>query len=206
MANVQKHTNVTRLVMAAMLSAVAVVLQYLEIAIPIMPSFIKLDFSDIPELIGAFVAGPVWGVAICLVKNLIHMLVSQSAGVGELSNFILAAAFAFTAGLIYRHRKTKRVALAAGIVGALAMAAVSIPSNYYLIYPIYAEAFGGMDKIVGAYTLLLPAADTLMKALLIFNLPFTLVKGLICVGVTMVIYKPLSNTFARMSAAIQKGN
>ena len=106
----------------AMLTAVAVGLQYIEIAIPIMPSFIKLDFSDLPELIGAFAYGPIAGVLIAGLKNLIHMAVSQSGFVGELSNFLLGAIFSLTAGIIYKHKKTKGEALLAGIVASLVMA------------------------------------------------------------------------------------
>ena len=96
----KKQTNKIRLITGtAMLTAVAVGLQYVEIAIPIMPSIIKLDFSDLPELIGAFAYGPLAGVIIALLKNLIHMAVSQSGFVGELSNFLLGASFALVAGL-----------------------------------------------------------------------------------------------------------
>lgn len=98
--NISKTTDVTTryLVAAAMLSAVSVVLQYIEFSIPIMPSFIKLDLSDLPSLIGSFAMGPVWGVAIAGIKNLIHLLVSQSGGIGELANFLLNAVFVATAG------------------------------------------------------------------------------------------------------------
>ena len=96
----------------AMLAAVAIVLQYLEFPIPmIIPDFIKFDLSDLPALIGAFAYGPIAGVLIELVKNLIHCAASKSFTVGELSNFILGAAFTFTAGLIYARKKSKKSAL-----------------------------------------------------------------------------------------------
>ena len=99
------NKKVRTLTGTAMLTAVGVALQYIEISIPIIPNFIKLDFSDLPELIGAFAYGPVAGVIICLLRNLIHMAVSQSGFVGELSNFILGAVFALVAGLIYKKMK-----------------------------------------------------------------------------------------------------
>ena len=203
-SNSSEKTNVTKLTIIAMLAAVAVVLQYLEFGEPLVPVFLKMDLSDIPELIGAFVIGPFGGVLICLVKNLVHMLVSQSGFVGELSNFMLGAVFSLVAGFIYRRRKTKAVAFAACLTAAAAMALVSLPTNYYIIYPIYAKLFGGMETILGLYQAILPAADTLWKALLIFNVPFTLVKGLLCVLVTMLIYKPLSRLFVQMNNAIKR--
>ena len=203
-SNSSEKTNVTKLTIIAMLAAVAVVLQYLEFGVPLVPAFLKMDLSDIPELIGAFLLGPVGGVVICLVRNLVHLLVSQSAFIGELSNFILGASFAVTAGLIYKTHKTKKGALLACLCGAVVMAAVSVPSNYFIIYPVYAQLFGGMETILGLYQTILPAADTLLKALLIFNVPFTLVKGLLCAAVTMVIYKPLSRLFTQMNTAMRR--
>ena len=204
-ANQTPKSNITKLTILAMLSAVAVVLQYLEFPIPaLVPSFLKMDLSDIPELIGAFIIGPLGGVVIALVKNLVHLVASQSGFVGELSNFMLGAAFSFTAGMIYKYHKTKKGALVACLAGTLAMAVVSFPTNYFIVYPIYAQLFGGMETILGLYKAILPAADTLWKALLIFNVPFTVVKGLLCVLVTMLIYKPLSRLFVQMNNAINK--
>ena len=197
-----EKSNITKLTVTAMLAAVAVVLQYLEFSVPLVPSFLKMDLSDIPELIGAFIIGPVGGVVICLVKNLVHLIVSQSGFVGELSNFMLGAVFALVAGIIYKRRKTKTTALIACLCASVCMALLSLPTNYYIVYPIYAQMFGGMETILGLYQTILPSADTLWKALLIFNVPFTLVKGLLCVLVTMLIYKPLSRLFVQMDNAI----
>ena len=108
MPNTNSNLNKTRVLTGCgLLIAVAVVLQYIEVPLPILPSFIKLDFSDLPEIIGAFAYGPLAGVAIALIKNIIHLAVSQSGFVGELSKFVLGASFALTAGLIYKHRKSK---------------------------------------------------------------------------------------------------
>ena len=130
-----KKISTRVMVGTGMLAAVACVLQYLEFPIPLMPPFIKFDFSDLPALIGAFAYGPVTGILIELIKNLIHCAVSQSATVGELSNFILGASFALTAGLIYKHKKSKKNALIGGLAGALVMGLVSVPSNYFVVYP-----------------------------------------------------------------------
>jgi len=204
MAQTNSKSNVTKLVVTAMLSAVAVALQYIEVSIPLVPSFLKLDFSDIPELIGAFVIGPAGGVVICLIKNLIHLPLTSSVGVGELSNFLLGAVFAFTAGIIYKRNKTKTTALLACLAASFAMAAVSVVSNYCIVYPVYARlwANGDMEIIISMYKAILPASDNLIKSLLIFNLPFTFAKGIICSIVTFIIYKPLSNLFVKLKYAI----
>ncbi len=185
--------SVRYLVSAAMLSAVAVVLQYIEFSIPIMPSFIKLDLSDLPSLIGCFAMGPLWGVAIAGIKNLIHVLVSQSGGIGELANFLLNAAFVLTAGIIYRKNRTKKGAFTGALTGAVVMALISVPVNYFIVYPFY-TAFMPMDAIIKAYQIIYPGIQdgNLLQCLLVFNLPFTFVKAMLSVVIVMLIYKRIS--------------
>ena len=113
MSNVNTKSNVRTIAVTGMLSAVAVVLMYLEIPIPIMPGFIKFDFSDLPALLGAYALGPVAGIIICLIKNVVHLAASQSMLVGELSNFIVSCAYVLPAIWIYDHHKEKKSALKA---------------------------------------------------------------------------------------------
>ena len=189
----KRSVSVRKLVVAAMLTAVAFILQFIEISIPIIPSFVKLDFSDLPALLGAFALGPIYGAAIELVKNIIHLTSGSSAGVGELANFLLGAVFMLVAGFIYQFNKTKKGALIGSVLGALAMALVSIPLNYFVVYPAYVVVYGmPMEAIIGMYQAILPSADNLLKCLLIFNLPFTFCKGIIDAIICFIIYKPLS--------------
>jgi riboflavin transporter FmnP len=179
----------TRLITGCgMLSALSAVLQYLEIPSPV--SFIALDFSDLPALIGSFAYGPIAGVLIELIKNIIHLAVSRSGYVGELSNFILGAVFVGVAGIIYKRKKTKKSAIIAGLVGAICMALVSYPSNLFIVYPFYYN-FMPKEAVLNVYQQVFNV-NSIEMALLIYNVPFTLIKGLISVAITMLVYKPLS--------------
>lgn len=187
-----KSLNKTRMLAGCgMLTAVAIVLQYIEVPIPFIPSFIKLDFSDLPELIGSFAYGPAAGILIALVKNIIHLAVSQSGYVGELSNFILGAVFAGVAGLIYKKHKTMKGALVGGVVGAVCMALISFPSNLFIVYPFYYN-FMPKEIVLKAYQAIVPSMKSIEQSLLVFNMPFTFIKGILCVVISMLIYKPLS--------------
>ena len=88
---VRGTTNVRYVTVTAMLSAIAFILMFLDFSVPIMPSFIQMDLSELPALIGSFALGPVCGVVVCLVKNLLHLMITSTGGVGELSNFVLRA-------------------------------------------------------------------------------------------------------------------
>ena len=187
------NSRLRPLVITALLSAIGFVLMFLEFSLPIIPSFVKLDFSELPALIATFALGPVWGVVVCLVKNLIHLFITSTAGVGELANFLLGATFTFSAGLIYKKNKTLKGALLASVVGSALMALMSFPINCFITYPFYAKAFMPMSVIIDMYKAILPQADTLYKAVLIFNVPFNFIfKGILTSLITIVVYKRLS--------------
>ena len=115
-----------------------------------------------------------------LVKNLLHLPFGSSAGVGELSNFILGAVFVLCAGLVYRKHKSRKGALIGAMLGAVLMAVVSVPSNYFFVYPAYVKVYGmPLEAIIGAYQAILgtiaevPSSNALLNCLLVFNVPFT---------------------------------
>ena len=187
--------RVRMLTLTDMLSAVAFVLMFLHFPSPmIMPSFVKMDFSDLPELLGAFALGPMYGVLISLIKNLIHLLLASSTnGVGELCNFLFGAVFAWVAGFVYQRNKSRRTAVLGAVLGAVAMAIISVPLNYFLTYPAYVVLYGmPLETIIGMYQAILPSAGGLLECLVIFNMPWTLAKGLLDAVLCMLIYKPLS--------------
>ena len=191
-----KKDTTHNLTVAAMLSAVAFILMFIEFPIPMLiPAFIKMDFSDLPALLGAFALGPVYGVIISFMKNLLHIVIkgTSTACVGELSNFILGAIFSAVAGYLYKNHKSRKTAIIGAVAGAVAMGVLSVPSNYFVVYPAYVQFYHmPLEAILGMYQAILPSADSLIKCLIIFNLPFTLVKGLLDAVLCMLIYKPLS--------------
>ena len=155
------------------------VLMFLEFPIPMLiPPFIKFDFSELPALLAAYAMGPVSGIAVCFIKNVINLLHTQTGGVGELSNFILGVCFVLPAGLIYKRKKTQK-------------SAVSVFSNYFVVYPVYTN-FMPMQAILGAYQAINKNVKTLWDALIWFNMPFTFIKGMCSVVITFFIYKKIS--------------
>lgn len=188
------HNRIRELTVTAMLCAVATILMFLDFSLPmVIPSFVKMDISELPALLASFSLGPVYGIAVCLVKNLFNLIFhGTTGGIGELCNFLIGASFVGAAGVIYRFHKTRKGAVIAALVGAVVMAAVSVPVNYFLSYPVYAAMFGGIDAIIAAYQELRPGTNGLMECLLVFNMPFTLVKGLINAALCFLIYKSLS--------------
>ena len=93
--------------MTALLSAMAYVLAFIEFPVPPSPSFAKMDLSDFPALIGAFVFGPSSGLLVELVKNALQLLTTSTGGIGEIANFLIGASYVVAAGVIYKHRKNE---------------------------------------------------------------------------------------------------
>ena len=177
----------------AMLGAVAAVLMYLEFPIPIMPAFVKLDVSELPALIASFAYGPVSGILVCLIKNLIKLPGTSTAAVGELFNFVMGALFVGVAGLISKRTKPRKGAIVGALLGALVMAVVSVPYNYFIVYPAYVVMYHlPLDAIIGMYQAINPNVNGLLACLLVFNLPFTFVKGALDAVLCFLVYKPLS--------------
>lgn len=186
-----KKLDIRKLSVTAIMGAVAAVLMFISFSVPIMPSFIKLDFSELPALIASFALGPWSGVAVCFIKNLVNLPFSTTSCVGELCNFLLGAAFVLPAGLLYKKLNSRKGAVIGSFIGAAAMALLSLPINYFITYPFYA-VFMPMEGIIGMYKAINPAVENLFQALLWFNVPFTFVKGLCSVAITFVVYKKLS--------------
>lgn len=186
-----ERQQIRYLAMTAILAAVSSVLMMLSFSVPLVPSFLKMDLSEMPALIASFSMGPVSGVLVCLIKNLINLPMTTTGGVGELANFLLGACFVVPAGLIYRFTKNRKGALLASLAGCVAMALISVPINYYLTYPVYAK-FMPLEAIVGMYQAIVPGVNGLLECLLLFNVPFTLVRGILDSAVTFLIYKRIS--------------
>lgn len=200
-----KNQKVRNITVTAVMSAAATVLMYLSFSVPLVPSFLKFDFSELPALLTGFALGPGYGAAVCFVKNLVNVFFTTTMGVGELSNFILGCMFVVPAAIVYRRKKTKKAAFVGSLAGAFAMAAFSFVTNRFFIYPIYGKVMGGLDKIVALYTAILPGVTELWQALLIFNVPFTFVKGLASVLISMLIYKKLSPILKGKQSGVQTG-
>ena len=196
-SRVARKIMIRRIAACAILSAMAAILMYLEISPTLLllpfPDFLKFDLSEIPVLIGTFALGPVWGVVIELIKNLIHLPASGTMGVGELSNFLTGSIFVLTAGLIYRKVRTKKGAAVSMIIATVVLAAASVPVNYFINLPFYAKVFNfPLEAIIATSAKVNPLVKDTVSLLLAVFVPFNLLKGIVVSIVTFFVYKPIS--------------
>ncbi len=184
---------IRRIAATAILTAMAVLLMYLEIPLPFMPVFLKFDFAELPALIGAFALGPVWAVVIELLKNLIHLPVTQTMGIGELSNFVTGVIYVVTAGLIYKKIRTRKGAAISMVASTIVLALIAVPVNAFITLPLYASAMGfSTEAIIGMCTEVNPLVKDKISLLLAVFVPFNLFKGIVVGLITFFVYKPIS--------------
>ncbi len=177
------------------MSAIAFVLMFFQVPLPFAPPFMQVDISDVPALIGAFAMGPIPGMLIVLMKNFLHAIIqgTKTQFIGELSNFIVGSSYVMVASWIYLRNKSFRTAIIGTIVGILLMSVVATASNYFIVFPLYAAAFGlQIEALVNMAAELNGFVNGYESMMLYAVLPFNLVKGTIVGLVTMLLYKHIS--------------
>ena len=196
----ERKIFIRKIAVTAIMTALAVVLMYLEFPLPFMPPFLKFDFSEVPVLVGSFALGPAYGVIIELLKNLIHLPATGTGGIGEASNFITGSIYVFTAGFFYSKHRTRKGAIISMLLATAVLAAVACPFNFFVTLPLYGSVLHfPMEAILGMCSFNPFITDKLSLVLWVF-LPFNLFKGIVVALITFFVYKPVSNLINRTYA------
>lgn len=183
------------IVTAGILAAISTILRFLETPLPLLPTFLKLDFSNIPALIGGLALGPLAGTAILLIKNLIYLPFTQTLGVGEVADFVISLTLVLTASLFYKFNKTRKSAIIGMTTGSAIMSFVAAPlMNYFVLIPFYAVVYfdSSVDAIIQLAGTANPGINSLWTYILYAVVPFNIVKCLAVCLITGFLYKPLS--------------
>lgn len=185
--------SVSKMTKIALLGAFSFVLMQFQFPLPFFPDFLKIDASDLPALIGGFALGPVSGMAIVLIKNILHLPQTTSLYVGEFANFIVGAALVFPASYIYNKSKTKRMAIIGLAVGVVMMAIVGALMNLFVMLPLYTRLYElPMDVLVSFGTAVNASITNLTTFILFAIVPFNLLKGVTVSILTILLYKRIS--------------
>lgn len=186
-----KTLNTNRFIKLSLLSAIAVILMYIDFpVIPIFP-WLKIDLSDVPALMGAFAFGPLAGVIIELMKNLLILIVKGTGTgfVGELANFLVGVSLVWPAALVYKKNKTKKTAILGMVLGVLCIEVVGILANVYLLLPAYGMAMSKTE---------------LMQYVTVGLIPFNGIKSILVCGITYALYKKVSVSIFKVEPMLDK--
>lgn len=192
-----KKFKLATLLKIAILGAISFLIMMIDFPLWFAPSFYELDFSDVPALIGTFSLGPLAGIMIVLIKNILNVALTGSitGGIGEFANFLIGAIFVGTAGIIYKRNKTRKNAILGMALGTLLMAILGSALNYFVLLPLY-------SKIMPIETILdlAKSVNSLvvdLRTLVIYTVfPFNLLKGLLVSLLTIPLYKRLSKVLS----------
>ena len=180
------------------LAAMAVILYYIEI--PVV-AFYKLDLSTLPAILAGFAMGPLPGVAVVVIKNLVHMLGTSTACVGEMADIIMSSCFIIPASLIYRRRKDRKSAVLSMAVGTVLMTIAGVLVNYFILIPAYQTLMNlPLEVIVGKGTKVWSYIDNTVKLVIFITAPFNILKGAVLSVVTYLLYKRVSPLLHQKSA------
>lgn len=191
----RKAFEFKNLVKIAILAAVAAVLMTFKFPLPFAPSFMTVDFSDVVGLVGGFALGPISGILIAGLKNLLNLIINgtMTFGIGEISNFIVSATFIGIASLIYDRKKSFKRAILGMVFGSLAMTSLAIMSNAFVIFPMYAAAMGqNLDFFVKGAQAINGLVSSYWTLMFFSIAPFNIVKSFMVSLITCLIYKRVS--------------
>ena len=204
----EKFFSTKNITVTAMLTAISFVLYLFPISIPFLfPEFLKIQFSDMPALIGGFMMGPIWGCVIIVLKSLFKLLMgSSSMYVGTLADLIVGIAFVLPASLLYQFHRTKKGAIVALAVGTAVAVVASLMANAFILIPAYSKLMG-WGKLVNKLVDLFPSVTKksfYLYYLPLSVLPFNVLRCLICALITFLVYKHLHKLINRMFAPRRK--
>lgn len=190
-AKTKKPFSAKRLAFMAVFTALAYAVSFLEIPLPLFGAeFLKLDFGNVFILLISFLLGPIEGVLVCLLKEGLRCFTSTSMCAGELANFLITSVYLLLPSVLYQKQKTFKTVLYSLSASASLATGVALLANRFLIFPTYAFLFGG--SIFGMSVS--QAFSAFWVAVLLFNILKTLTVG----GLTLLLYKRLSNLMKKL--------
>lgn len=192
----KSRNSTRRLVLTAILGAISTILMILEIPMPLIPPFVKMDFSELPVILGGFIMGPVSGSLIAVIKVVLNLLLNgtTTAGIGELANLIYSLGYMLPAVFIYRKIRTKKGAVISLVIGTIITSIISLIMNIVIIFPVYAQLMGlSLEDIISICASVNPYVKNMVSLMIFSMLPFNLFKYGVTSVITFIFYKKLSH-------------
>lgn len=183
----RNYFTATRMAYLAVFTAIAYVLYMPFLEFPIIPAvpFLKVDFSNSFVMIAGFALGPVAGVVVGVLKEILHALTfSQTVGVGELANVIIMLPYVLIPSIVYKKRKGIEAVIVSLAIGCLCQVVWSVPTNYLLTFPFFLITYAGAPDWVTGMDFYL--------SVWYWAVLFNFVKTVLITIVVLVLYKPLS--------------
>ena len=196
-----KFLTVSTLVKISILSAIGYILMFISVPLPMLfPEFLKIDISDLTALLGGISLGPMAGVTIAFLKNLLQFItgMSTTGGVGEFANFLIGGSFVFTVSYIYSKKRNIKGVIIGLVSGMVVMTVVGCVANYFIILPFYATIGWSIDAVVSMGAAINPVIDSKMSFVIWMIAPFNILKSGLMSLLTLPMYKKTEKILNRV--------
>ena len=185
-----ENKNLSKFIKISLLGAMSVVLMYFDFPIPFLPfPWLKIDLSDVPALIGALAYGPITGIIIELLKNILILLVkgTQTNFVGEFANFIIGISLVVPTAFLYNRNKSKKNMIVGMALGLIIMEVMAIVANIYIFMPAFGMPVTGAEAV---------------KYIAVGLLPFNGIKAIMVNVISYYLFKRLANIIFNISSGL----
>lgn len=190
-----KTLSTVNLIKIALLSTIAVILmQFGAIKLPaLFPSFLEIDFSEVPAIVAILTMNPLTGLIVVVMKNLLKCLLfgSSSGYVGELANMLISIGYILPLMLVMRKGQGFKKIVIGIILGILGIALTGAVVNYFITIPLYAKIFMPMETIIDMGNVINGAIVDKLTLVLYAITPFNILKGIIVAAVSIVFIKAI---------------
>lgn len=197
--------RVIQLTVIANLTALSVLFYFtLKFPLPFLfPSFLDIQFSNLPAIIGGYALGPIAGSAIVAIRTLIKLPFSSTAMVGELIDLIVGVATVLTSSLIYKKIHTKKGAIYGMIAGIFVWVLIAVMANWLFVLDFYIEFYfdGAVEPLVGMMSVIpgITVDNYLERFILYAAIPFNILLATLVYGITFLVYKRISHLIHELS-------
>ncbi len=206
-----KNRQVQKITITALLSAVCVILYfYIKFPLPIFPSFLEINFSMLPVVLGGYMVGPFYGSIIVGIRFLAKLSITHTAGVGEIADLLIGLSVVLSSSLIYRYNRSKKGAIISLIMGSTIWVCVAAILNYALLVPAYIKLYfnGNLKTFIGMLSVIPSVNETnyMWKYLVFAVIPFNVFLAIIVCLITYFTYKPLSGMINSIGNSVLKNS
>ncbi|MGS0971988.1 MAG: ECF transporter S component [Candidatus Izemoplasmataceae bacterium] len=196
-----RKNSTLQITLIANLTALSVLFYFvLKFPLPFLfPSFLDIQFSNLPAIIGGFTLGPIAGGVIVVLRTLIKLPFSSTAMVGELVDLIIGLSTVLTSSIIYRKMHNKRGAIIAMVAGVFVWVFVAVMANYLFVLDFYISFYfnGAVEPLVGMMSIIpgINVDNYMEKFIWYAAVPFNILLSSLVYFITFIVYKRVSHLF-----------
>ena len=172
-------------------SALSFIVYLIEFSIfPGTPaSFLKLDFSNVFVMLAGFMYGPIPALLVSLLKELLHIAIGSTGGVGELANFIITTSYVLIPSICYRNKKGLKGVIITLLLACFVQTGISLLVNKFINFPFFTSGIPFVPNDV---------SNAMFSSLWVYILAFNAIKSVAISLMTILIYKKVSYLFKKI--------